>query len=281
MAERVEQHGFGLQRGDMGGAERQDFSDAKPAGRARQQHNGMGEERVGQGIERARRIATSDRAGPGQARDADTVPVEAEAARRAGITQHGGIIRNIGVYPLGEVIQEQKRAARGLHPGQDLRAGRVAGRVDRLVLAHRCLRAERQQNFGARQHQQGGNARLHPVAFDEACREGQSGEQSGDQLEGRADIHQPEHQQAARPGAHQIRRVDMSDSVRLGDETERDEQPGSEEKGQECEIIEPDIFELRQIGDLVLKLQRVKRIENGGAIAECRTRDEKRRQYGK
>ena len=73
-----------------------------------------------------------DAAGPGQRCDAVAVTVEAKRRGRAGYAQHPGVVGDVGIDALGEVVEQRIQAAGGPDLRGLLRAGHMQGGVDRL-----------------------------------------------------------------------------------------------------------------------------------------------------
>jgi hypothetical protein len=92
----------------------------------------MLQERVWQGIQRGAGIGGRNARRLGQGGDAVAVAIEAIGARRTGEIEGGGIVGQVGVDALGEVVEQRVEAARRGALGDDLVVGDMQRGVDGL-----------------------------------------------------------------------------------------------------------------------------------------------------
>ena len=274
MAERVEQHRVGLERLDLAGAEHQRLLNGEPARGAGEQHGGVRDQRVRQRVEVGRRVGGVRSAGLRQGGDPAAVAIQPEGLRRAGDAQHAGVVGEVGVDALGEVVEQRVDAAGRAHLGHLLGVRRVQGGVDRLeivVVRLPCPEQERASLAASASRATTGNA----AGPEQGC-DGQEREERRDELEGMDQEHQPEHERGPCPGPGQVVAVDQPDPVRVQHEAQADIEPGQEEERQQYSVIEGDVAELRRVGRGVLQLQRVERVDRGGPVAERGRQDQPR-----
>ena len=230
----------------------------------------------GKRVQRGPGVADIHRPRPRQRGDAVAVAIQAETARRAGQPEHGGVVGDVGVHPLGEVVEQHVVAARRQAFGQHLRARRVQRGIDRLEVVEPCLVVAQQQRLGRDQRQQRGEHGGPAPARHERHGQHQRRQQRGDQEERRHHEHQRQHQGGAGAGAGQVEGVDQAGAPRVQHEAQADEQPGQGEERQQAGVIEADIAELRQPGRRILQLQRIERIDGGQVVAQRAGGDQQR-----
>ena len=260
--------------------ERQQFGDAEPARSARQQHPRVRHQRIGQRIQCGSRIPR-DRSGRlRQGRDAVAVAIQAEAARRALDAQQAGVVGDVGVHPLGEVVEQAVVATGRVHLGQSARARRLQWCVDRLELVHRGLVVQHQQCLAGQQRQsRGGGAAPAEPRWQEQCAGRQRHQQQRHQEERVHREHRRQHQRRARARAGQVVAVNHADARCVQHEAQADEQSGEEEERQQRRIVAGDIPKLVRPGRRVLQLQWIERIGRRQVKADRGAGHQQRRQH--
>ena len=259
--------------------ERQDLGNAKAARGPGQQNIRVGDQPIWQGVERCGGIIDIERTGPGQGGNAVAVAVQPEGLRRTGYAEHAGIVRDVGIDALGEIVQQRVIAAWRQHGRDHPCVRRVQRRVDRLEVVELRLVVEQQQGLGAEQRGtscRGGHPA--PASGDEAGTGRQRHEQQRHQEERVHHEHRSQHQR--RPGARagQVIAVDQADTVRVQHEAQTDEYAGEKEEWQQARVISGDVPDLRLPGRRILQLERIERVRRREVEADCRGGDQQRRQ---
>ena len=213
--------------------------------------------------------------GPGQRGDAVAVAIQAEGARRPVDTHHRGVVGDVGVHPLGEVIQQGIDPAGGVDFRQDHRIRRVHRRVDRLEIVDLRLAAKQQNRLGRGQDDQGRHHR--GAAGADGHEQGAGGErdqQQGHQAEGVDQMHGQQHAGRAQGGAGQVEAIDQPDAAALQDEAQADEDACQEEERQQGKVILGDVPDLPLPRRGILQLQRVEGVHRRQMEAGRRRRDQ-------
>ena len=116
----------------------------------------MRDQPVWQRVQRGGGVADIERARLRQGGDAVAVAIQAKGLRRPGHAQHAGIVGDVGIDALGEVVQQQcNRRAVTARCADHVCIWRVQRRVDRLEVVEFCPIVEQQQRLGAEQRDSG------------------------------------------------------------------------------------------------------------------------------
>ena len=281
--QRAQQHRLGLQHAHMRGAERQQ---SRRCG-SRPRRRPAARSRAGSADTAARpapRRRSRRRARPGFGSAAMRLPsrYRPKRLRRARHAQHAGVVGDVGVDALGEVVEQQVVAARRQHARDHARVGRVQRRVDRLEVVELrpgCRAAAAPRRRAARWPPPPAPAqRQRPATKQALAASGTSS--SGTRKNACTDEHRRQHQRRAGAGAGQVVAIDLADAVGVQHEAQADEHAGEEEERQQAGVVAGDIPELRLPGRRVLQLQRIERVGGGEVEADRRRGHQQRRQRG-